>query len=109
MTKGSDTPIVSREILSRHALASYLEGERVVVLGLAPATIQNRLREAREHRLLMGGMLSTLALYGIAALWVGSNKRTQSCRAFLEDAVVSRGDQILESATHAQHVQEIER
>ena len=76
MTKGSDAPIVSREMLARHALASYSEGERVVVLGLAPATIKNRLREAREHRLLMGGTLSTLALYGVADLWVGSNKRT---------------------------------
>jgi hypothetical protein len=109
MTKGSDAPIVSREMLARHSLASYSEGERVVVLGLAPATIKNRLREARENGVLMLGMLSTLALYGIAALWVGSNTSTQSCIAFLEDAVVSRSYQILESATPAQHVQEIER
>jgi hypothetical protein len=67
-------------MLARHALASYSEGERVV-LGLAPATIKNRLREAREHGVLMWGMLSTLALYGIADLWVGSNTSTQSCIA----------------------------
>jgi hypothetical protein len=55
-------------MLARHSLASSSEGERVVVLGMAPATIKNRLREAREHGLLMRGILSTLALYGVADL-----------------------------------------
>jgi hypothetical protein len=64
----SDAPTMSREILARHSRASTSEGERVVVLGMAPATIQNRLREAREHGLLIWGMLSMLALYGVADL-----------------------------------------
>jgi hypothetical protein len=68
VTNGSDAPTVSREILARHSLASSSEGERVVVLGMAPATIQNRLREAREHGLLIWDMLSMLALYGVADL-----------------------------------------
>jgi hypothetical protein len=98
---GSDAPAVSREILARHALANYSEGERVVVLGLAPATIKTRLRAAREHEVRMWGRLSTLALYGLADLWVGSHTRMQRCRALLEDAVVSRSYSILESATPA--------
>jgi hypothetical protein len=55
-------------MLARHSLASSSEGERVVVLGMAPATIKNRLREAREHGLLMLGILSTRALYDVADL-----------------------------------------
>src|SRR4029450_146911 len=37
-------------------LASDPEGKRVVVLGLAPATIQNLLREACEQGVLMWGI-----------------------------------------------------
>jgi len=44
--------------------------------------MKNRRREAREHGVLMWGMLSTLALYGVADLWIGSNTRTQSCIVF---------------------------
>jgi RNA polymerase sigma-70 factor, ECF subfamily len=40
---------MSREVLALHYLAGYSEAELAVALGVAPATIKSRLREAREQ------------------------------------------------------------
>jgi RNA polymerase sigma-70 factor (ECF subfamily) len=40
---------ISREVLALHYLAGYSEAELALALGVAPATIKSRLREAREQ------------------------------------------------------------
>jgi RNA polymerase sigma factor (sigma-70 family) len=40
---------MSREVLALHYLAGYSEAELAVALGVAPATVKSRLREAREQ------------------------------------------------------------